>query len=385
VRILFFYGWKTGIQGFGGAQISVVALAEGLARAGHSVGIADIQQECSTKRSLGSLQIPYWSVSNPCTRKGLRSSSWARGTWQTLALLREFRPDIVSVQSPVFQSPLVVAASWLPHRWRLAVTVRGSDVRQVPPNPVLRPWQNRLLGKADAMIVVSQSLLPDIVQFGHSVREKAQVIPNAVDPSWFERPALEAVEEERHILFVGRFHVIKGVDILLRAWSLLQRQAPNITLWLVGAGRELESLMSLSEQLGISKSVRFKGSKTQAELHTLYRRARVVVLPSRNEGLPRVALEAGACGAICVATRAGGTPEVIQDEITGFLVDPESPEALAQGMLRALRLPEPERQRMSAAAQAHIQQHFRQETIVARYQQVFQSVLHDRTEQVTSY
>ena len=306
------------------------------------------------------------------------SASFARGTWNTLALLRQFRPDILSVQCPVFQSAFVVTASRLPHRWRLAVTVRGSDIRVMPRYPVIRRWQNRLLERADAVIAASQSLLQDVQKLEHSVRDKALVIPTGLDRSWFDNPAPQPARKERYVLFVGRFHIIKGVDLLLRAWSLLQDQAAGITLWLVGEGDELSSLRSLSEQLGVGKSVRFKGYSAQTELSSIYRGAEMVIVPSRNEGLPRVALEAGACGAIRVATRVGGIPETILDGVTGFLVDPESPEALAQGILRALCQPDSEKQRMSAAARAHIQQHFNRETMLARYEHVFQSLLQKR-------
>src|ERR1700687_65483 len=107
--------------------------------------------------------------------KGIRSwASFVRGLWQMGALLRKSRPDILSVQCPVFQTPLVVAASWVPHRWRLAVTVRGSDVRVMPLSyPVLKAWQNRLFKRADAVIAVSQSLLQDVLNLYPSVRDKA--------------------------------------------------------------------------------------------------------------------------------------------------------------------------------------------------------------------
>ena len=102
------------------------------------------------------------------------------------------------------------------------------------------------------------------------------------DRSWFDNRAPEPADKGRHVLFVGRFHIVKGADLLLRAWSLLQGQAAGITLWLVGEGHELSSLRSLSEQLGVSKSVRFKGYKTQAELPSLYGGAEMVIVPSRS-------------------------------------------------------------------------------------------------------
>jgi len=62
-------------------------------------------------------------------------------------------------------------------------------------------------------------------------------------------------------------------------------------------------------------------------------------------------------------------------------VDPESPEALAQAMLRALFLPESQKRRMSAAARAHIEQHFNRATMVASYEQIFQSLFHRQAQQ----
>ena len=381
VRVLLFYGWS--IHSLGGAELSVLDLAEGLMHAGHSVGIVDIREADSNDKSLNSLNVPYWSIARVSLPDSFRSwASSVRGLWQMGALLRKFRPDILSIQSPVFQTHLVVAASWLPHRWRLAVTVRGSDVRVAPlHDPALRAWQNRLFKKADAVTSVSQSLLQDVLNLYPSVRDKAAVIPNSLDRSWFDNSATQSTVNERYVLFVGRFHIIKGVDLLLHAWSLIQGQVAGITLWLIGEGEELRSLNLLSEQLGVSKSVRFKGYKTQAELRCLYRDAEVVVLPSRNEGLPRVALEAGACGAICVATNVGGIPETILDGVTGFLVDPESPEALAQAMLRALCLPKSQKRRMSAAARAHIEQHFNRTTMIAHYERIFQSLFQRQLEQ----
>ncbi len=381
MRVLLFYGWS--IHGRGGAELSVLGLAEGLMKDGHSIGIVDIRQADSNFQSIGSLNIPYWSISSVPIPDDFRS--WAffvRGLWQTSVLLREFRPDILSVQAPVMQSHLLVAASWLPHRWRLTVTVRGSDVRAEPLRlPGLRPWQNRLFKKADAVIAVSQSLLQDALSLYPSVPEKAVVIPNGLDRSWFDLSATPSTSNERYVLFVGRLHTVKGVDLLLHAWSLIQGQAAGIALWLIGEGHELKSLSSLSMQLGVSASVRFKGYKTQAELPRIYRDAEVIVIPSRNEGLPRVALEAGACGAICVATNVGGIPETILDGVTGFLVDPESPAALAQAILRALSLPESQKRRMSVAARAHIEKHFSRAMMVAHYEQVFQSLLQRQGEQ----
>lgn len=181
------------------------------------------------------------------------------------------------------------------------------------------------------------------------------------------------------MLFAGRLHVVKGVDILLRAWSLVHRQLPGMALRLAGDGAELESLRALSEELAISDSVWFLGYQKQEEVAALCRGAELVVIPSRNEGHPRIALEAGACGAVCVASRVGGIPEAIADGKTGFLTDPESPPALAEGMLRALHLPAEERRGIGQAASKYVEQKFSREAVLASHQDVFRSILRKRS------
>jgi glycosyltransferase involved in cell wall biosynthesis len=234
-----------------------------------------------------------------------------------------------------------------------------------------------LFQKADAVTAVSESLRRDMSALYPFLRSNVRVIYSAPDPKWFEEAAVDTpgANPERYLLFVGAFLAVKGIDILLRAWQRLQGQAPGLSLVLVGEGKDFDSLVALSERLGVSGSVRFVGTKAQEDLVSLYRNAHLVVIPSRSEGLPRVALEAGACGSICVASNVGGLPEVIEDQITGLLVEPESPAALAEGLLRALKLPAGLKQRMSAAARNKVRQQFGYERMVGSYEQLFQSLL----------
>ena len=372
MRILIFFGWN--VQELGGAQISVRQLAEALIGAGHFVGIADIRLD-SSERSLGLPSVPYWSIPRVPLPTGIRSGvRFIRAVRRVASVLREFRPEIVSVQCPVLQCHLLVVASLLHRKYQVVVTVRGSDIRDQSRDLDLKRWQSLLMKRADSVIAVSKSLLADLLTIYPSVRNKAQVIYTGLDRSWFNQaPATR--DNGRYVLFVGRLHAVKGVDQLLHAWPVVQEQEPGVKLCLIGNGEELERLKSLSEQLDVSNSVQFEGPRTMADLQCLYRDAAVVVIPSRNEGLSRVSLESGACGAIRVATRVGGIPETIQDGITGVLVYPESPEALADGILRGLRLPQSERKRMSVAAREDVRHQFGLETMIARYEEIFQSVL----------
>lgn len=380
MKILFFHANE--IDAPGGAELSVLNLAEGLSKRGHRTGILELAAKQSKRRL--ACGVPVWSIPWARCPDRRRPGSWTpflRGVWQFLNVVHEIRPDIVSVQFPSWQSPLVVAAYAFPQKWRLVVTARGSDIRILPfSQPGLRPWQGLLLKRADAVTAVSQSLLRDLLNLYPCVRNKARVIHNSVSPSWsYSAVETHRVAREHYVLFVGTFHSVKGVDILLHAWQRLQRRASGISLWLVGEGPEFNSLIALSNQLGITESVRFLGWKQQDDLPSLYSDAQLVVIPSRSEGLPRVALEAGARGSICVAAEVGGLPEVIEDQVTGFLVKPESPEALADAIMRALELRPEKRQHMSAAAKEKIERRFNQERMLTGYEELFQSLIEEES------
>jgi len=285
----------------------------------------------------------------------------------------------VSIQCPWRQSLPVIGAHILPHSWRLVATIRApGDIRaDAVDDRWLQVWQRRLFKRADAVTAVSEALLQDLIALYPFARHRSRAIQNGVDPSWFSESAeVQSSSKERYILYVGRLDPIKGVDILLRAWRQVQVHTHGIALWLAGEGPESDNLRELSQCLGVASRVRFMGRVLQQDLPVLYRGADLVVMPSRSggEGL-RVALEAGASGAICVATSVGGVPEVIEDTVTGFLAEPESPGVLADAVLRGLRSSAVERQAMGTAAKKRIAEHFSHERTAAAYEELFWSLL----------
>ena len=376
MRILFSFAWA--LDAIGGAEVSVRALAEALVRRGHDVGIVETAGTPSAHPRPHAFGGPVWTV--PAADLGLhaRAGPAVLGSLRLFQdIVSRFDPDVVSVQCPAWQSVPIVIACGLPRRWRLEVTARGSDIRDdLLLQPMLRPWLRRLCERADAATAVSDLLWRDFVREFPVVRDKGGVIYDGVGPAWFEGLATARDREGApYVLYAGRLHREKGVDLLLQAWALLPSHTPEPALWLAGEGDAEPDLRGLAERLGISRRLRFLGPVSRVELMSLYRRAQLVVIPSPNEGLPRVSLEAGACGAICVAMRVGGLSEVIEHGVTGFLTEPGSPRALADGLAHALRLPPAERQRMRAAAAARIRRHFDHDRTVAGYEVLFRSLL----------
>ncbi|MFH0911200.1 MAG: glycosyltransferase [Planctomycetota bacterium] len=157
---------------------------------------------------------------------------------------------------------------------------------------------------------------------------------------------------QKTLLAAGRLVPKKGFDVLLQALPRLLPQFPNLSLHIAGTGPLLDRLRKAVSSLNVENCVHFLGELTQEDLAAEMRRAHVFCAPSRiaedgdRDGIPNVVLEAMAAGLPVVSCDAGGLGEVVTDYVTGRLVPPEEPEALAVALLEWLAEP----QKASAAA-----------------------------------
>ena len=166
-----------------------------------------------------------------------------------------------------------------------------------------------------------------------SIKGKLETVPNGVHiPPWAARKAVSGTGGPPVILFVGRLRHAKGLDVLLHALAGLP--VAGYQLRIVGDGELRKSLENLAVTLGVRDKIVFLGFRS--DVTALMSSADCLVLPSRWEGMPNVVLEAMAIGLPVVATRVGGIPEVIEHGLTGWLVPPEDPLALAAALATAL-------------------------------------------------
>jgi len=167
------------------------------------------------------------------------------------------------------------------------------------------------------------------------------------------------------ILSVGRAVVKKGYDDLLEALALL----PADLKWRfvhIGGGALAAALRLQAELLGLSRRIDWRGAMPQPEVLAAYREADLFVLASKvakdgdRDGLPNVLIEAQSQRLACVSTDVSAIPELIEQNVTGLLVPPGNPIALAEALERLIRHPE-ERARLGAAGEHHVRRHFSME------------------------
>jgi len=232
---------------------------------------------------------------------------------------------------------------------------------------------------AREIIAVSQAVRSHLAAQGVP-ESRLRVIYDGIDLQHYReapdpaplRARLGVAPQDMLIGSVGRLGREKGNAYLIEAAAILwTRERLPVRVLLVGEGRERRALQEDARRCRIADRVIFAGF--QREVVAYQAALDVLCLPSLKEGLSLSALEAMALGRPVVASRVGGTPEVVADGQTGVLVEPANPEALAAAIARLLRDPE-EARRMGEAGRERVERVFDIEQMVDRIEQVYAEV-----------
>jgi glycosyltransferase involved in cell wall biosynthesis len=172
---------------------------------------------------------------------------------------------------------------------------------------------------------------------------------------------------------VGHLASHKGQCYLLEAARLLLRDEPKLGVVIVGTGSLRQALEAQAADLGIAEHIRFTGFRR--DIPALIRGFEIFVFPSYLEGLGTSVLDAMALGKPVVATYAGGIPETVQDGVTGLLVPPRDPEALAHAIHYLLQHPELQVQ-FGKAGRRRVEQAFTAERMAQQTVQVYHQLMH---------
>ena len=260
--------------------------------------------------------------------------------------IRRFRPDIVNPH--LFRSTLVAAplAKWLGVP-KVVETYHGREAWRRGPIKGSFLVDRIVAHSVDRIIAVSEAAARFLIERKGIPQEKITVIPNGRDLTTFlpqngrglaeVRKHLDIPDEAAVVGVVGRLEEQKGHCFLLEALPSVLADFPNTRLLVVGDGSLREELEEQARHLGVSSNIIFTGFRD--DVSHLLNVMDLVVLPSLHEGMPLTAIEAAAMAKPIVATCVDGTPEVVQDGVTGRQVPPANPPALGEAILALLRNP----------------------------------------------
>lgn len=250
---------------------------------------------------------------------------------------------------------------------------------------IVRAVERSLAWMTDRIVTVAPRQTHDITKrFRIARREKTLTIPLGLDLDALLRLTPDAPDHRQAFGFtpadivvgyVGRLVSIKDLPTLIAAFTRALARQPNLRLMLVGDGPLRGQIEALVVRSGVCGQVRFVGWTD--ELAPVYATMDICAMSSLNEGTPVAIIEAMAAGRAVVATSVGGVPDVIDDGITGRLVPPRDPDALATAILR-LAADAAERARIGAAARRQVAARYSADRLVNDIERLYVAALAEK-------
>lgn len=283
----------------------------------------------------------------------------------TLRVARAFRPDLIHAH---WWFPNGVVGGWAGALTRtpMVTTFHGTDIRMARAYPASRGAFRQVLRRSSEVTAVSRWLASEAQEMSGRM---PKVAPMPVETASFSPDPTRP--RGTRLLFVGRLTRQKGVDLLLRTLALLPVE---LALDVVGDGDERAALEALADSLGVASRVVWHGAQPAGALPAFYRAAVALVVPSVDEGLGLVAVEAQLCETPVVAFASGGLIDVVEHGVTGLLVEQRDAAALA-GAVGALLVRADRGAALGRAGRERALAHFDPAVVARRYVDIYRSAL----------
>jgi glycosyltransferase involved in cell wall biosynthesis len=255
----------------------------------------------------------------------------------TRMILRN-RIDVVNVHYPTgLFFFFALCRKFLP--MKLVISIHGADI--FPKGHRRERYDASLkflLNSSDLIVANSQAYRRDFLSLFPALEKRTIAIHNGVDLDKLSEPLGQGDHKNgrRYLLSVANHNEKKGVDVLIRAFSVIAKGDSELDLMLVGDGPLRSKLEELARSLALQQRVIFLGRKDHAEVARLMHGCELFVHPAVSEPFGLVVAEALACKKPVVASNTGGIPEIIEDGTSGILVEPGRPQELARAISSVL-------------------------------------------------
>lgn len=236
-----------------------------------------------------------------------------------------------------------------------------------------------MAGLPDAVFAVSELVRQHCIEIDHIDPDRVQTIYNGLNVAdWDASPQASTPRKSFLVTSIGNIRHVKGHDVFIKAAAAIAPRFPNVCFSIAGGVLEpayFEELQSLIHDLHLDDRFHFSGSITDLRKHLST--ADIFVLPSRSEGFSNAIVEAMAASLPVVATNVGGNAEAVQDGVSGLIVPPEDPDALAAAIAQLLAAPALAKE-MGAAGRQRVAEKFTTEAMMMQTTAAYRKLLDQR-------
>ncbi len=286
--------------------------------------------------------------------------------------VREFKPDIVHAHYATSYGLLGALSGFHP----LIISVWGSDIYEFPTTSFLH---KRLLqynlGKADKILSTSQSMAKETALY---TNKNIDITPFGIDTDIFKPQKTKTIFHPNDIVIgtIKSLEPVYGIDRLIDVFHNLVQKHPKLPLKLmiVGSGSLEHSLKQQAQDLGIQNRTTFIHHVPHAQVVDYYNMLSIFVALSRSESFGVSVIEAGACEVPVVVSNVGGLPEVVEDQVNGFVVDGTMPQA-AELAIEKLILDTDLRQTMGKRGRQRVQQYYNWQDNVKQMMEIYNETI----------
>lgn len=307
---------------------------------------------------------------------------------RTLGLLRRIKPSIVHCHSTkagvvgrMCARMFGVPAVFTPHSFSFQMAETGTRKRRV------LVGIERALGRwTDRLAAVSETERNLAVDEGVCPAARVATIPNGVDLRISDlamsrreaiRRSLDVGEDQPVVCFIGRFAPQKMPHLVVESAEWLAGQGCRPLFWMMGNGPLEDEIKALASNKGLDGQFRWLGWQAYNDALAYLAASDIMLLPSRYEGLPYVALESQAVGTVPVLTRVPGSQDAVIADETGLLVPFDDVPALGGAVLRLIESPK-ERRRLACAGREYVEGSFNALKMTQSIESLYDDILRER-------